>query len=74
MDRVTLIANKYKDIASRLDEATLRVWAAVEARYLGRGGVSEVAKALGISRATIYTGLAELKQGAEANATKLTRH
>lgn len=74
MDRVTLIANKYKDLASRLDEATLRVWAAVEARYLGRGGVSEVAKALGISRTTIYTGLAELKQGAEATATITEPH
>lgn len=40
MDRVTLIANKYKDLAPRLDEATLRVWAAVEAHYLERGGVS----------------------------------
>jgi hypothetical protein len=37
---VTLMANKYKDLAPRLDEATLRVWAAVEAHYLERGGVA----------------------------------
>ncbi|MCD2453478.1 ISAzo13 family transposase [Methylicorpusculum oleiharenae] len=74
MDRVTLIANKYKDLAPRLDEATLRVWAAVEARYLGRGGVSDVSKALGISRTTIYAGLAELKKGAEITATITESH
>ena len=44
-----------------MDEATLRLWAATEARSLGRGGVSAVAKASGMSRTTIYAGLAELK-------------
>ena len=42
----------------------MRVWAAVEARSLGRGGVSLVAKAAGISRTTIHAGLSELKAGA----------
>ena len=45
-----------------MDEATLRLWAATEARSLGRGGVSAVAKASGMSRTTIYAGLAELKK------------
>ena len=60
MDSVAKIANKYQALSARLDEATLRLWAAVEARHLGRGGVSTVAKAVGISRTTIYAGLAEL--------------
>jgi len=60
MDNVALIINKYKVLSERLDEATLRLWAAVEARSLGRGGVSTVAKAIGISRTTIYAGLSEL--------------
>lgn len=60
MDNLTKIANKYQALSARLDEATLRLWAAVEARDLGRGGVSTVAKAVGISRTTIYAGLAEL--------------
>jgi transposase len=60
MDIMATIASKYKALSGRLDEATLRLWAAVEARQLGRGGVSTVAKAVGISRTTIYAGLAEL--------------
>ncbi|TYP72976.1 MULTISPECIES: ISAzo13 family transposase [Nitrosomonas] len=38
----------------------MRLWADIEARDLGDGGVSTVAKAVGISRTTIYAGLAEL--------------
>jgi hypothetical protein len=54
------IEDKYRVLAGRLDEATLRLWAAVESRALGRGGVSTVAKAIGMSRTTIYAGLQEL--------------
>jgi Rhodopirellula transposase DDE domain len=43
-----------------LNERLLRCWAAVEARDLGRGGVSVVAHALRMSRSTIYNGLGEL--------------
>ncbi|SFN16006.1 hypothetical protein SAMN05421863_11174 [Nitrosomonas communis] len=42
MDNVTKIANKYQALSARLDEATLRLRAAVEARDLSRGGVSIV--------------------------------
>src|SRR3954453_13953060 len=55
------IEDKYRALAERLDEATLRLWAAVEARSLGRGGVSTVAKATGISRTTIYSDLKDLE-------------
>ncbi len=55
------IVDKYRALAGRLDEATLRLWAAVEARTLGRGGVSTVAKATGLSRTTIYSGLEDLE-------------
>lgn len=58
---ITLIRDKYNALAERLDEATLRRWAAVEARALGRGGVSVVAKAVGLSRTTVYAGLRELE-------------
>ena len=60
MGEVEIIEGKYRALADRLDEATLRLWAAVEARTLGRGGVSAVAKAIGMSRTTIYAGLEEL--------------
>ncbi len=68
MDSITRIASKYKALAVRLDEATLRLWAAVEARQLGRGGISIVANAVGISRTTIYAGLAELDRTAPITA------
>lgn len=70
MDAVAMIANKYQALSGRLDEATLRLWAAVEARQLGRGGVSLVAKAVGISRTTIYAGLAELDRAVPAASAK----
>lgn len=61
MDAAAVIEEKYRALASRLDEATLRLWAAVEARTLGHGGVSAVAKACGLWRTTIYAGLRELE-------------
>jgi transposase len=60
MSNAGTIEDKYRVLAGRLDEATLRLWAAVEARSLGRGGVSTVAKAIGMSRTTIHAGLKEL--------------
>ena len=61
MEDIGVIQGKYRALTERLDEATLRLWAAVEARALGRGGVSMVAKAIGMSRTTIYAGLEELE-------------
>lgn len=55
-----MIEEKFQALSGRLDEATLRLWAAVEARTLGHGGVSTVASAVGMSRTTIYAGLREL--------------
>ena len=64
MADAALIEAKYHALSGWLDEATLRIWAAVEARSIGRGGVSMVAKAIGMSRTTIYAGLAELESSA----------
>jgi len=61
VDNVAIIEAKHQALSRRLDEATLRLWAATEARSLGHGGVSTVARATGMSRTTIYAGLAELK-------------
>jgi hypothetical protein len=44
-----------------MDERRRRQWAAAEARELGRGGVTAVARATGLSRTTITAGLRELK-------------
>lgn len=70
MDALQAIQAKYQALSERLDEATLRLWVAAEARSLGRGGVSLVANAVGISRTTIYAGLAEIEQASKATGKR----
>jgi hypothetical protein len=53
---------KYELLSDILDERGRRLWAAVEARPLARGGVAMVSRATGLSRTTIYQGLEELAQ------------
>lgn len=55
------IGVKYKQLAPYLTEKSRRLWAAAEASSLGHGGISAVADATGLSRATIHAGLRELK-------------
>lgn len=54
------VQRKYELLGGILDERGRRFWAAAEASELGRGGVSVVARATGLSRTTIYQGMAEL--------------
>jgi transposase len=51
---------KFLILEPLLDERARRLWAAVEARAIGRGGVIRVAEATGLSRGTIRAGLREL--------------
>src|SRR5438132_7669880 len=62
------IAAKFASLRPLLDERTRRLWAAVEARALGRGGISQVAEATRLSRATIRAGLQELAHPVSATA------
>ena len=66
MDQTPAVEAKFKALSPRLDEATLRLWAAAEARSLGRGGISVVAKVAGLSRTTVYAGLAEIEAAGKA--------
>jgi hypothetical protein len=54
------IRGKFLDLYDDLDERGRRRWAAVEARALGRGGITAVAAATGLSDRTIRSGLKEL--------------
>ena len=54
------LREKFIELSDDLDERGRRRWAAVEARALGRGGITAVAHATGMSDRTIRTGLAEL--------------
>jgi hypothetical protein len=60
----TAIQLRYQELAPTLDERHRRLWAAAEAKALGYGGVSRVARATGVSRRAIHAGLAELAAGA----------
>jgi len=57
---IATIRVKYIEMLDDLDERGRRRWAAVEARALGRGGITTVASATGLSDRTIRTGIAEL--------------
>jgi len=57
------IGERYRALAGELDERRRRLWAGAEARSHGRGGVSAVARATGMSATTIYKGLRELASG-----------
>ena len=64
MTRSALLATvrqKYEALAPLLHEKARRRWAACEAQALGRGGISLVAAATGLSRPTIRAGLTELR-------------
>lgn len=56
----TILAEKFAAIASSLNERSMRLWAAAEARSIGRGGIERVAKATGLSRTRIQRGIREL--------------
>ena len=58
---VEAISEKYATLEPVLDERARRLWAATEARAIGRGGISRVAEATGLSRITIRAGLNELQ-------------
>jgi hypothetical protein len=56
------VAERYAAISPYLDERQRRIWVGTEARVRGRGGVSLVARATGVSRPRIYRALEELEQ------------
>lgn len=74
MDQRQMIETKYRALAGHLNEATLRLWLATEASALGRGGVSTVAQATGVSRTTIYAGLRELESPSPPTSPKCSEH
>jgi len=66
------IEAKFATLAPLLDERTRRLWAAVEARAIGGGGIVRVAEATGLSRVTIRAGLRELDSRSPADASRAT--
>jgi hypothetical protein len=57
------MGEKFRALAGELNERQRRLWAASEARSVGRGGIAATARATGISVPTIRKGIAELESG-----------
>jgi len=57
---------KYRALSGLLDERSFRLCLAGDAVALGRGGISQVARASGVSRTTIHAGMRELRERAAA--------
>ena len=57
-----IVRQKYRMLEHSLNERSRRLWAAAEARALGYGGASLVARATGISRSTILRGMREVRR------------
>ena len=70
MDTDTLLRHRIDSLFPHLTERQRRLAAAANARALGYGGISQVARATGMSRATIHQGLAELDEGGIATRAK----
>ena len=66
MQHVDLIKQKFETLCSFMDERMRRLWAAAEAQALGRGGITAVAAATGLSRTTITQGMREQQGRTEA--------
>jgi hypothetical protein len=66
------IAAKFAILSPLLHERARRVWAAVEACAIGRGGISQVAEATRLSRATIRAGVQELAHAVPATSPQVT--
>jgi hypothetical protein len=62
MENEAALGARYEALFQHLDERQRRLVAAADAEHLGRGGVSVVARASGLSRPTIHKGLQELHQ------------
>jgi len=68
-----IITRKFYALKSEFNERQRRLWAASEAMSLGRGGVSIVARATGISRPTITMGIRELEGGEHLAENRVRR-
>lgn len=67
------LAAKFEVILPHLDERQRRLLLAAEAGSLGYGGISLVARAAGVSRMTVTTGVEELEAGLEPTPGRARR-
>jgi len=73
MDDESAIHTRFEMLTPFLNERTRRLLTAAEAAALGRGGISVVSRATGVSRRAITAGLAELHAPQAAPAHRVRR-
>lgn len=73
MERDAGLAAKFASLWPHLNERHRRLLLAAEAQALGRGGISRVAAAAGVSRPTVHKGLEELGHPAEEPVGRVRR-
>lgn len=56
------VRDRYEVLEKVLDERSRRIWAAAEAKTIGRGGQILVANVIGIHKNTVLAGMKEIKQ------------
>jgi len=68
------IAGRFAVLQPMLDERMRRVWAAAEAAVLGRGGITAVSNATGISRRAIHLAIREMRgEASERSGRRIRR-
>jgi transposase len=70
---IAAITARYEALKPVLDERTRRLVAAAESQAIGKGGISSVSRATGISRPVIRQGIAELKDPASLAPGRIRR-
>ncbi len=73
MTQLQVVRQKYRVLKHSLNERSRRLWAATEARALGYGGASLVARATRISRSTIVRGMKEARTGPGGEEGRIRR-
>jgi transposase len=72
-DVIKKIKKKFDLASSHLNERTRRIWAAIEAKALGYGGITALSTATNLARSTIHIGLEELKSKKQIDVEKIRK-
>jgi hypothetical protein len=70
---VLSLAQRFQQLSPFLDERTRRLFVAVEAISLGRGGISAVSEATGVSRRAVYLGIKELSDPSARDTKRIRK-
>ncbi len=70
---ITDVRQRYNLISPYLSERLQRIWGASEAIAIGRGGLSLVCEATGISRVTLTAGKKELQGHSQTELNRIRR-